>query len=111
MSEQYINADERYPAVAGWRKTDTSERAATFIQPHTSRLQGLFLEALRAAGAQGATSDEIAAAIGVDRCSVRPRATELQFKNLIYDGGERRAFNGSPTRSVVWQLVEEEVPA
>lgn len=106
MSEEFISADMRYPNVPGWKGTDTSEAAAEFIKPHCSRLQKLFLEAVRASGEWGATSDEVAAVLDIDHCTARPRATELKRKGLIRDSGERRAFGRSNTRSVVWIVTE-----
>lgn len=111
MPKPYTTNADRYPNTPGWRRSDTSRDAAAFIMPHCGRLQGLFLETLRAAGDKGATSNEIAATLDLDHCSIRARGTELRAKNLIRDSGERRAFNGSPTRSIVWQLVEEEAHA
>lgn len=106
MSEDYVTADMRYPAVPGWKGTDTSEAAAEFISPKCGRLQMLFLETVKQAGVSGLTSDEVAAALDIDHCTARPRATELKRKGLIRDSGMRRAFGRSKTRSVVWIVTE-----
>lgn len=106
MSEEFLSADMRYPNVPGWKGTDTSEAAAEFITPHCGRLQKLFLEAVRASGERGATSDEVAVTLEIDHCTARPRATELKRKGLIRDSGMRRAFGRSKTRSVVWIATE-----
>lgn len=111
MSEEFLSADMRYPNVPGWKGTDTSEAAAEFIKPHCGRLQKLFLEAVRASGERGATSDEVAASLEIDHCTARPRATELKRMGLIRDSGERRAFGRSNTRSVVWVVVDQQEAA
>jgi predicted ArsR family transcriptional regulator len=50
---------------------------------------------------QGATADEIAAALGRSQFTVRPRCSELLARGLIRDSGVRRE-NLSGRSAIVW---------
>lgn len=92
-----------YPFVPSEGKTDTSAGGADRIKPHCGRLQKLVLGVVASAGASGATTDEIAAALNVDRPSVQPRTSELKLMGLIVDSKERRK-NASGVRAIVWTV-------
>lgn len=94
-----------YPDVPGHRGADTSRAAANAIAPELGRLQRLAEEAITAAGAHGLTADELAEQLGVDRLSIRPRASELRRKGLICDSGRRRP-NVNGKAAIVWVARE-----
>jgi DNA-binding Lrp family transcriptional regulator len=60
------------------------------------------------AGPHGATTNEIAERLGIDRGSVQPRTSELKLFGVIEDSGQRR-FNRNGKAAIVWVLssVEE----
>jgi len=55
----------------------------------------------------GATADEIAAALKHSPFTIRPRVTELQKMGQIRDSGQRRA-NVSGRNAIVWVYVNTE---
>lgn len=90
-----------YPDSPGHRNVETSVAAATALGPKLGRLQRMAHEAIRAAGWQGLTADELAERLGMDRWSIQPRTSELRRKGLIRDGGQRRP-NSSGKMAIVW---------
>ena len=88
-----------YPDTPGWKARDTAEAAADAIAPKAPLLRERCLETLRQWGCL--TADEIAARLGVDRLSIRPRCSELSATGHILDTGERR-LNASGKFAVVW---------
>ncbi|MCR5872250.1 MULTISPECIES: hypothetical protein [unclassified Sphingomonas] len=99
-----------YPDRPGHRGIDTSVFAAEAIAPDLGRLQRTVLHAVRAAGRSGATTEELAAILDIDRGSVQPRTSELRSKRLIADSGLRRR-NSNGKRAIVWTLPEHALPA
>lgn len=97
-----------YPVEPGHRGVDTSVAAAESIAPSLGRLQANVHEAVKAAGAAGLTTNEIAQWLGVDRGSVQPRTSELRLQGLIGDSGQRRQ-NENGKSAIVW--VASEHPA
>jgi hypothetical protein len=95
---------ERYPDAPGHRSVDTSIKAADAIAPKLGRLQRIALEAIRMAGPQGYTADELAAALRLDRWTVQPRTSELRRKGMIHDSGQRRQ-NATGKRAIVWTAI------
>lgn len=95
---------ERYPDAPGHRSVDTSIAAADAIAPKLGRLQRIALEAIRKAGPQGYTADELAAALRLDRWTVQPRTSELRRKGMIHDSGQRRK-NATGKRAIVWTAI------
>jgi hypothetical protein len=91
--------------LPGHRGIDTSVAAAAFIAPHVPRLRARVLEAIRAAGEFGRTSDELAAELGMDRGSVQPRTSGLRDDRLIGDSGRRRK-NLVGKNCIVWVAAE-----
>lgn len=95
----------KYPDAPGHRGIDTSIEAAVALVPALRTLQQLALDYIKSCGALGATSDECAAGLGIDRGSVQPRTSELSRKGLIVDSGLRRR-NATGKRAIVWSLPE-----
>lgn len=91
----------RYPDAPGHRNVDTSMAAADAMAPKLGRLQRMARAAIRDAGADGLTADELAARLELDRASIRPRTSELKRKGLIRDSGRRRR-NASGKAAIVW---------
>lgn len=92
---------DRYPNAPGHRGIDTSIEVAINVASGLGRLQHLVETAIRSAGPQGLTADELAVQLGIDRLSVRPRTSELRRKGIIYDSGLRRR-NATGKRAIVW---------
>lgn len=90
-----------YPNAPGHRGVETSIAAAIALQPKLGRLQQKALAAIRDAGQQGLTADELAMRLGLDRWSIQPRTTELCRKGLIRDSGQRRP-NCTGKKAIVW---------
>ena len=77
-----------------------SQEAAQHIAPSVGELQKLTLREI-AKHQSGLTADEVAARLGLDRLSIRPRCTELRKKNQIFDSNVRRK-NQSGRSATVW---------
>lgn len=90
-----------YPDAPGHRNVDTSIAAALALAPKLGRLQRMTEAAIRDAAAYGLTADELAARLGMDRCSIQPRTSELRRKGLIRDSGRRRR-NATGKLAIVW---------
>jgi hypothetical protein len=96
-----------YPDAPGHRGVETSVEAAESMKPSLARLQKLVLDAIGSRAALGATADECAALLGLDRWSVQPRTSELRRKRLIVDSGLRRR-NETRKNAIVWTLPKYE---
>lgn len=83
------------------RSTDpmTSVFAAEKID--TAKLEGIVLQQLMACGDQGATTEELAAALNMDRVTVSPRMRPLCNKGLVVESDMRRVGR-SGKKSIVW---------
>lgn len=90
-----------YPDAPGHRNMETSIAAASALAPKLGRLQRLAQGAIRDAGPDGLTADELAARLEMDRWSVQPRTSELKRKGLIRDSGQRRP-NCTGKLAIVW---------
>ncbi|QIK78437.1 hypothetical protein G7077_05490 [Sphingomonas piscis] len=93
-----------YPEAPGHRNVQTSIAAADALAPKLGRLQRLAQLAIRDAGANGLTADELASWLGMDRWEMRPRTSELRRKGLIRDSGQRRR-NCTGKLAIVWIAV------
>jgi hypothetical protein len=86
----------------------TRQAAGASIRRAAPTLRRKVYEAVRAAGAEGRTSDEVEAATGMSGNTVRPRLLEL-----AEEGRVMRAPRVRPTRSgrlaVVWTVTPAEV--
>lgn len=80
---------------------DTSVAAAEALQPDAQTLREDVFAAIRAAGQEGLTADEVAARLRLSPFTTRPRCTELRVAGLIVDSGRRRA-NASGRAAIVW---------
>lgn len=92
---------DEYPFTAGHRDIDTSIAAAELINAALPKLQRSVLSVIAAAGAHGATGDEIAAVLAWERHRVRPRTSELRRLGKIVDSGWRRPSLAG-IASIVW---------
>ncbi|MBS3929057.1 MAG: hypothetical protein KGZ65_12920 [Sphingomonadales bacterium] len=90
-----------YPDAPGHRNAETSIAAADAIAPKLGRLQRMSERAIRDAGENGLTADELAARLDMDRWSIQPRTSELRRKGLIRDSGQRRP-NCTGKLAIVW---------
>lgn len=90
-----------YPDEPGHRGIDTSVAAADALVHSLGRLQRMAEEAIRNAGGDGLTGDELAARLQLERWAVRPRTSELRRKGIIMDSGQRR-LNVSGRQAIVW---------
>lgn len=79
------------PHVAG---SDTSRAAAESMEPHAGTLEAKVLIAIRAAGDEGHTDDELEQVLGLSHQTTSARRRALVIRCLVKDSGERR-----PTRS------------
>lgn len=93
-----------YPSGPGHRGVETSIAAARDIELSVGHLQRVALRAIRAAGARGLTTNELAATVRVHRDSIQPRTSELRERGLIRDSGARR-LNTNGKRAIVWIAV------
>ena len=80
-----------YPDAPGHRRIATSIEAAEAMAPQIGRLQRYAFEVIAERAAYGATTDELAAFLELDRWSIQPRTSEL-----------RR--NATGKRAIVWCL-------
>ena len=93
-----------YPDAPGHRNVETSVAAAADLARKLGRLQHMSLAAIRDAGSQGLTADELAARLQLDRWSIQPRTSELRLKGLIRDSGQRRR-NATGKMAIVWTAL------
>lgn len=93
-----------YPDAPGHRNVETSIAAAEALAPKLGRLQRMAEAAIKAAGGQGLTADELAARLELDRWSIQPRTSELKRKGVIRDSGQRRP-NSTGKRAIVWVIA------
>ncbi len=97
---------EHYPEMPGHRGIDTSIEAADSIADKTHIYHSRILNVIRTAGRYGATSDEVATALGmVNNYASRPRLSELRALKKIVDS-KRRRINLSGRNAIVWVLPE-----
>lgn len=94
-----------YPDVPGHRGVDTSVEAARDLEMSVGHLQRVALRAIRAAGARGLTTNELAARVRIHRDSIQPRTSELRERGLIHDSGARRP-NANGKNAIVWVAGE-----
>lgn len=90
-----------YPNSPGHRGIETSAEAARSIEISVGHLQRIALRAIRAAGARGLTTHELAEMVRIHRDSIQPRTSELRRRGLIQDSGARR-INATGKHAIVW---------
>jgi predicted ArsR family transcriptional regulator len=89
-----------FDTAKNWKKPGTSSDAAAAAAGKASYWRARVLEAIRH---QPGTADEIAARLGADILSIRPRTTELFNRGLIETTGERRPTPRGRTADV-WRV-------
>ncbi|WP_426262986.1 hypothetical protein [Sphingomonas sp. PWP1-2] len=94
-----------YPEAPGHRGVDTSIAAADTVAASLGRLQRTVFCAVRDAGANGATTNELAERLGIDRGTVQPRTSELRRQHMIADSGQRRR-NANGKSAIVWVVTD-----
>ena len=77
--------------------TETSRDAAESIGPHAGSLRSMILGFIRKAE-NGATCDEVEAALSMSHQTASARIRELMQKKLIYHDGQRKTRSGRMAR-------------
>lgn len=85
---------------------DTEVEAAEKIAPRVTGLRLKALRALRDAGQDGATGEEVTTILDEWLYSVKPRITELVRHGLVEDSG-RRVLNSRKRREIVWVITQQ----
>lgn len=89
----------------GWKGTGTSQEAAREIEAGTIRRR---VRAFLERAPRPLTADEIADALLIPGCSVRPRLTELRIDGRVRDSGIRRLGHyGRPM--IAWEACRATV--
>ena len=89
-----------YPTDPGFKVLGPSRDTAERIRPRAGKLMPRVLMAL---AVRNMTADEIAASLGENPLSIRPRCSQWVARGVIVDSGERRPSSmGQP--STVWRL-------
>ena len=96
----------QYPDQPGYKRIGTSQEAAISISNTAQTLREMVLKTLVSSD-HGMTADEIADSLDRSILSIRPRVSELAFRGLLEDSGERRR-NRSGKRAVVWIPVSQQ---
>ena len=96
--ERYDLYGGKPPYQAG---SDTSEDAADAIEPDAATVRGIVLEAIRSAGRNGLTDEEMQIALEMNPNTQRPRRRELVMKGLVADSGHRRPTS-TGRNATVW---------
>jgi hypothetical protein len=81
--------------------SDTSREAAERIDPHSGELADRVLAALRAAGRNGATCDELEVSLALKHQTVSARIRHLVLSGFVLDSNHRRQTR-SGRAAVVW---------
>lgn len=93
-----------YPSGPGYSNDSTSKAAAADVAESAGTIRGVVLRFIAAAGAYGATTNEIAEATNISRDNVQPRTSELKVQGKIVDSGDRR-HNANGKKAIVWKLA------
>lgn len=86
------------------RSSDPSTSQAAARSLKTSELEGVVLAKLKTFR-KGATSDELARALGLSRDSVSPRMKPLVSKGHVVDSGKKRPGD-SGRAQIVWRVFD-----
>lgn len=90
------------PGQSGHANTDTSRRVAEETLSYKGRLHRKILDTLHGS-ILPMTADQIAAELGMDILSIRPRVTELKNRNLIRDSGQR-GLSSRGKQMIAWEV-------
>ena len=84
------------------RNTDpeTSHIGANSIRAHVPTLESMVLDFLKSRGDTGATTEEIALALNLDRVTISPRMKPLMTKGQVIQMGRRSGKSNKP--AIVW---------
>ena len=106
LSEAFFgdrSAAPTYPDAAGFKASGTSQDAATRADRFAGNLREVSYAVIVAAGARGATADEVATRLGKSVLAIRPRVSELVAQKRIETSGERRTNTSGMTADVYIQ--------
>lgn len=95
--------DAPYHGMPGFKEPTTSKEAAEKIASSVAVLRQRSFDTIKASGPM--TADEVAAALGKDWRSIRPRVSELATMGKIEATGERR-LNDTGMSATVWRIKE-----
>lgn len=90
----------RYPEVPGYKKRETSRRAAETVKAPGPNEQKVIL----ALSQCDKTDHEIAAWLHMDITATRPRRSNLTARGVVIDSGKRRETPWGK-QSIVWHLI------
>jgi len=88
----------------GYQSTDTSKNAAVDLSPKASTIRDFVIKYLKRVNCP-ATSEEIAAGIGLDYVSVQPRLSELQASGHVRDSGQRKKSRYNKN-IIAWEMAK-----
>ena len=89
-------------AVARATDPSTSHEAAASV--NATRLESIILDKLKRYPSPGATTHELAQALGLELVSISPRMKPLKDKGLVCDTGFRvRGISGR--RQIIWRAI------
>jgi predicted ArsR family transcriptional regulator len=86
------------------RSTDPSTSFEAAASVDVTRLEGVILDKLKRYAPPGATSYELAEALGLSLVTVSPRLRPLQKKGLVRDSGFR-ARGESGRLQIIWRAA------
>ncbi len=92
-----------YPNHPGWKAQETSALAAVSVADKAPILRARCLK-LIGESVEGLTGNEMAAAMGWDITSIRPRLTELVRLGKIINSGKRRPTPSGCT-AMMWVVA------
>ncbi len=104
MKDQLGDTLFTYPNQPGFKSTGTSQDAARATRGKAATLREKVYDEIALAGAKGLTADQVAARLGADWRSIRPRLSELGKLGRIVPTGERRA-NDTKLKAAVWRVI------
>jgi hypothetical protein len=81
---------------------DTSREALASVQPYAPTIRQRIYDYIFARGAQGATADEIEAALGIPGSTVRPRILELERDTSQVQWTLQTRLTRRGRKAVVW---------
>lgn len=91
-------------AAALARNSDPSTSFEAAASVNTTKLEGVILDKLKRYKTPGATTYELAEALGLSLVSVSPRMRPLATKRLIIDTGFR-SRGASGRMQIIWRAV------
>jgi predicted ArsR family transcriptional regulator len=101
-------AEGRYPIMPGYKEGGTSKDAAAAVAPSAGTIR---MTVLRHILSTPSTADEVAAALGMDILTIRPRVSELRKKEFVdrarhETGAFLRRNNDSGKAAQVWRATD-----